>query len=56
MKIDTTKVITHQVKYMLKNEGKGLLQVLWERGFINETKLSEYKLRAKDADGRMIPK
>ena len=56
LKIDTTKVITHRVKYGLKNKGKGLIQVLWERGFIDDTKLSEYTLCAKDDDGLMIPK
>ena len=55
LNIDTTKVITHRFKYVLKNKGKGFLQVLWERGFIDETKLSEYKIRAEDDDGRMIP-
>ena len=54
LKIDTTKVITHRVKYGLKNKGKGLIQVLWERGFIEYTKLSEYKIRAEDDDERMI--
>ena len=56
LNIDNTKVITHQVKYGLKNKGKRLIQVLWERGFIGGTELSEYKIRTKDDDGRIIPK
>ena len=56
LNIDTTKVITHRVKYGLKKKGKGWLQVLWERGFIDETRFLEYKLRAEDDCGRMIPK
>ena len=36
-------------------KGVGLFQVLWERGLIDETKLLEYKLPAKDEDGDMIP-
>jgi len=35
---------------------KGLLQVLWERGFIDSSKLSEYKLHAFDVDKKIIPK
>ena len=31
LNIDTTKVITHLVKYGIKNKGRGLVQVLWQR-------------------------
>lgn len=33
---------------------KGLLQVMWERGFIDEEKLDKYKLTATDHDGELI--
>ena len=28
---------------------------MWERGFIDKTNFSEYKLHAEDDNGRMIP-
>ena len=38
---------------------KGLLQVLWERGWIDETKIGEYSLKGKtsqmDDDGNILP-
>jgi len=41
------------------NRPKGLLQVLWERGWIDETKLSEYTLKGKanqmDGDQNILP-
>ena len=33
---------------------KGLLQVLWERGWIDEQRLDEYRLLAKDEEGEII--
>ena len=29
-------------------KGKGMVQILWERGFIDVTKMKEYKAIAKD--------
>jgi hypothetical protein len=42
--INTTKLVTHQTKAGWAGKGKGLLQVLWEAGWINETKISQYKM------------
>ena len=46
---------THKKREGWANKGKGLLQVLWERGFIDETKLSEYKKQVVDEDGNVVP-
>ena len=35
---------------------KGLLQVLWERGWIDESKLDEYKNIKKDDEGIVVDK
>ena len=53
--IETTYVKTHRVKPGWKGKGKGLLQVLWERGFIDVSRLSEYRKRVEDADGKLVP-
>ena len=41
------------------NAPKGLLQILWERGFIDETNVKQYsekeKKSQKDADGNVLP-
>eukprot|EP00956_Cyclotella_meneghiniana_P036504 scaffold126502_cov47-Cyclotella_meneghiniana.AAC.1 len=37
-----------------KSKGKGLMQVLWERGFINTNQTSDYQLEKKDSDGNVI--
>ena len=55
MKIETSKVITHSVKAGWMGKGKGYLQVLWERGHIDEKRLNEYKVRTEDDDGKLIP-
>ena len=38
---------------------KGLLQVLWERGWINKENVSKYSLKGnefqKDSDGKILP-
>jgi hypothetical protein len=34
--------VTHRKKPGWAGKGKGLLQVLWERGWIDESKISEY--------------
>ena len=41
--ICTTKTITHHLIPGWAGKGKGLLQALWERGWINESKISQYK-------------
>ena len=45
---------TRKVKPGWQGKPKGLLQVLWERGFINEEELEQYKLESTDEDGQMI--
>ena len=53
--INTQKMKTHKKRAGWANNGKGLLQVLWERGHIDETKLSEYKKEVVDEDGNIVP-
>ncbi len=53
--IDTKKHVTHRTVSGWEGRGKGMLQVLWERGWINVNKLSEYKMMLQD-DARFIIK
>ena len=41
--IDVEHVETSKIRKGWEGKGKGLLQVLWERGFIDESKLKQYK-------------
>jgi hypothetical protein len=52
--INTTKLVTHQTKPGWIGKGKGLLQVLWERGWIDESKISEYKKIVTDDAGLVV--
>jgi len=53
--IETHKRVTHRVVPGWEGKGKGLLQILWERGWIDESKLKEYKVRVTDDAGIIIP-
>ena len=53
--IDTKKMVTNRKRNGWKNQGKGLLQVLYERGWIDESGVSKYKMRAVYEDGELIP-
>ena len=52
--IPTTKLVTHQMKPGWAGKGKGLLQVLWERGWIDESKISQYKKIVIDDSGLVV--
>ncbi len=52
--IDTKKHVTHCTVSGWEGRGKGMLQVLWERGWINANKLSEYKLILHDSEGFVV--
>ena len=52
--IPTTKLVTHQMKPGWAGKGKGLLQVLWERGWIDESKISQYKKILIDDSGLVV--
>ncbi len=41
--INTTKLVTHRMKPGWAGKGKGLQQVLWEHGWIDESKIAQYK-------------
>jgi len=50
--IDTQKRATHQlVTTRWEGKGKGLLQILWERGWLDESMAKEYKVRTLDDAG-----
>jgi hypothetical protein len=49
--ICTTKTITHRLIPGWAGKGKGLLQVLWERGWIDKSKISQYKKVVTDDAG-----
>jgi hypothetical protein len=46
--LDTKKHATHQTVSGWEGREKGMLQVLWEHGWIDVNKLSEYKLLLQD--------
>jgi hypothetical protein len=52
--IITTKLVTHQMKPGWAGKGKGLLQILWEHGWIDEYKISEYKKIVTDDAGFIV--
>ncbi len=52
--IDTKRHVTHRTVSGLEGRGKGMLQVLWERGWINVNRLSEYKMMLQDDAGFII--
>ena len=41
--IDIEHVETSKIRKGWERKGKGLLQVLWERGFIDKSKLKQYR-------------
>ena len=47
--IETKELIERKKEGWVGNS-KGLLQVLWERGFIDETSIEKYKLTGKNDD------
>jgi len=53
--INAKKIVTHRTVSGWQGKGKGLLQILWERGFIDENKIRSYKVRSNNEDGNMIP-
>ena len=52
--INTTKLVTHRMKPGWAGKGKGLLQVLWERGWIDESKIARYKKIVTDDAGFIV--
>jgi hypothetical protein len=52
--IDTKKHVTHRTVSGWEGRGKGMLQILWERGWINVNKLSEYKMVLQDDAGFIV--
>ena len=52
--IVTKKHVTHRTVSGWEGRGKGMLQVLWEHGWINANKLSEYKMMLQDDAGFII--
>ncbi len=52
--INTTKLVTHGKKPGWARKGKGLLQILWEHGWIDESKISEYKKIVSDDAGLVV--
>ena len=52
--INTTKLVTHRMKPGWAGKGKGLLQVLWEHGWIDESKIARYKKIVTDDAGFIV--
>jgi hypothetical protein len=55
LSIDVEHVETSKIRKGWEGKCKGLLQVLWERGFIDESKLKQYRKRVLDENGDIIP-
>jgi hypothetical protein len=53
--IDTQKRVTHRLVPGWEGKGKGLMQILWERGWIDELMVKEYKVHVVDDVGIIIP-
>ena len=53
--INTQKRVTHCLVTRWEGKGKGMLQILWERGWIDESMVKEYKVHAEDDVGMIIP-
>ncbi len=53
--INTQKRVTPRLVTGWEGKGKGLLQILWERGWIDESMVKEYKVRVVDDVGMIIP-
>ena len=48
MGIEITKITTHRKKPSYVGEGKGMIQILHERGYVDENRINEYFKIAKD--------
>ena len=55
LSIDIKATVTSKLCKGLVGKGKGLLQVLWERGFIDESKVKNYKIKVLYEDGNVVP-
>ena len=53
--INTLKMVTHHLVPGWEGKGKGLLQIMWERGWVNESLIRQYKMRMEDDAGVLIP-
>ena len=53
--INTQKRVTRHLVPGWEGKGKGLLQILWKRGWIDESMVKEYKMRVVDDAGIIIP-
>ena len=53
--INTLKMVARRLVPGWEGKGKGLLQILWERGWLNESLIKQYKLRMEDDAGVLIP-
>ena len=48
--IDTKKMVRHITSNGWQNQGKGLLQVLYDPGWIDESGVSKYNMQVVDED------
>ena len=53
--IQKNKMLTHRKRNRWENQGKGLLQVLYERGWIDKSGISKYNMQVVDEDREFIP-
>ena len=55
LSIDIMVTITSKLRNGWVSKEKGILQVLWERGFIDESKVKNYDIKVLDEDGNVVP-
>eukprot|EP00956_Cyclotella_meneghiniana_P012905 scaffold18433_cov36-Cyclotella_meneghiniana.AAC.1 len=54
--IDTHRISEEKTEYGWEGKAKGILQVLWERGWIDPSiSYKKYRLTAKDVNGAIVP-
>ena len=54
LEINTKKHVTHKVKPGWEGKGKGMLQILYEQGWICKEELGRYRKKSVDDDGFLV--
>ena len=55
LSIEIERIATSKLQKGWYDKPKGMLQVMWERGFVDESKLQCYKIKVLDDSGEIVP-
>jgi len=55
LSIEIERVVTSKIQKGWHGKPKEMLQVMWERGFVDESKLQCYKIKVLDDSGEIVP-